>query len=212
VRVSGLVIRLVLASLAAVASVLLLLAAFDVQRWQERIAEDDARFGTAPAASSLWKADALVPGDPAGRLLSLSDDLRYRRALQAYLLSHAREPAFLRPELGAARVEAQVLLRDGVQRETDEQRRSELLNLLAALSTAGARWQQQTQQRVASLEASVTYLTEAVRLNRTNENAMFNLEVLLRRLLDEPPSFESPGGRLPREASLGGLRNPGTGY
>ena len=42
---------------------------------------------------------------------------------------------------------------------------------------------------------------------------MFNLEVVLRRLQDEPRSFESPGGRLPRdEASLGGLRDAGAGY
>lgn len=207
------IVPIVLASLAAVAAVMLLLAAFDVKRWQERIAEDDVRFSTAPAASNLWQADALLPGDPARRLLSLPDDLRYRRAVQAFLASHPREPAFLLPELEAARVEAQVRLREIAQRETNAKRRSEMLNLLGALSTAAARWQQQTQQRVESLEASVTYFTEAVRLDRTNEDAMFNLEVLLRRLLDEPPSFETPGGRLPRDgASLGGLRNAGSGY
>lgn len=207
------IVSLVLASLAAVAAVLLLLAAFDVKRWQGRIAEDDVRFSTAPATSNLWQANALLPGDPARRLLSISDELRYRRAVQAFLASHPREPGFLRPDLEAARVEAQVRLREISQREPNAQRRSEMLNLLGALSTAAARWQQQTQQRVESLQAAVTYFTEAVRLDRTNEDAMFNLEVLLRRLLDEPPSFETPGGRLPRDdASLGGLRSPGTGY
>jgi hypothetical protein len=211
--VRRLIVPLVLASLAAVAAVLLLLAAFDVKRWQGRIAEDDVRFSTAPATSNLWQANALLPGDPARRLLSISDELRYRRAVQAFLASHPREPGFLRPDLEAARVEALVRLREISQRETNAQRRSEMLNLLGALSTAAARWQQQTQQRVESLQAAVTYFTEAVRLDRTNEDAMFNLEVLLRRLLDEPPSFETPGGRLPRDdASLGGLRSPGTGY
>jgi hypothetical protein len=206
-------VPLVLASLAAVAAVLLVFAAFDVKRWQERIANDDVRLSMAPATSNLWEANALLPGDPARRLLSLPDDLRYRRAVQAFLASHPREAGFLRPELEAARVEAQVRLREIAQRETNAQRRSEVLNLLGALSTAAARWQQQTRERVESLEASVAYYTEAVRLDRTNEDAMFNLEVLLRRLGDEPPSFETPGGRLPREnASLGGLRSPGTGY
>jgi hypothetical protein len=207
------IVPLVLASLAAVAAVLFLLAAFDVKRWQERIANDDVRFSTAPATTNLWQANALLPGDPARRLLSSSDDVRYRLAVQAFLASHPREPGFLRPELEAARVEAQVRLREIAQRETNAQRRSEVLNLLGALSTAAARWQQQTRERVESLETSVAYYTEAVRLDRTNEDAMFNLEVLLRRLGDEPPSFETPGGRLPREnASLGGLRSPGTGY
>jgi len=207
------IVPLVLASLAAVAALLFLLAAFDVERWQGRIAEDDVRFSTAPATSDLWQADALLPGDPARRLLSISDDLHYRRALQAFLASHPREAGFLRPELEAARVEAHVRLREIAQRERNVQRRSEILNLLGALSTAAARWQQQTRQRVESLEASVAYFTQAVRLDRTNEDAMFNLEVLLRRLGDEPPSFETPGGRLPRDdASLGGLRSPGSGY
>ena len=207
------IIPLVLASLATLAALMLLLAAFDVKRWQGRIAEDDVRFSTAPATSDLWQADVLLPGDPARRLLSISDDLRYRRAVQAFLASHPREAGFLRPELEAARVEAHVRLREIAQREKNAQRRSEMLNLLGALSTAAARWQQQTQQRVESLQASVAYFTEAVRLDRTNEDAMFNLEVLLRRLGDEPPSFETPGGRLPRDdASLGGLRNAGTGY
>jgi hypothetical protein len=207
------IVPLVVASLAAVAAVLFLLAAFDVKRWQERIANDDVRFSVAPATSNLWQANALLPGDPARRLLSLPDDVRYRLAVQAFLASHPREAGFLLPELEAARVEAQVRLREIAQRETNAQRRSEVLNLLGALSTAAAQWQQQAQQGVESLEASVAYYTEAVRLDRTNEDAMFNLEVLLRRLGDEPPSFETPGGRLPREnASLGGLRSPGTGY
>ena len=207
------IISLVLASLAAAVAVMLLLAAFDVKRWQGRIAEDDVRFSTAPTTSNLWRANALLPGDPARRLLSISDDVRYRRAVQAFLASHPREPGFLRPELEAARVDAQVRLREIARRETNPQRRSEMLNLLGALSTAAARWQQGTRERVESLEASVAYFTEAVRLDRTNEDAMFNLEVLVRRLGDEPPSFETPGGRLPREnASLGGLRSPGSGY
>lgn len=206
-------IPLLLAGLAAVAALLLLLAAFDVKRWQGRIAEDDVRFSTAPATSNLWQADALLPGDPAGKVLWISDDLRYRRAVQAFLASHPREAGFLRPELEASRVEAQVRLREIAQSEKNAERRSEILNLLGALSTAAARWQQQTRARFESLEASVAYFTQAVRLDRTNEDAMFNLEVLLRRLGDEPPSFETPGGRLPRDdASLGGLRAPGTGY
>lgn len=207
------VVRLAGAVLAASAAVILLLAAFDVQRWQERIAEDDVGFGTAPARDNLWQARTLLPGDPVRRLLSLDDDLRYRDALQAFRAARPREPAFQHPELEGARVEAQVLLRTVAQSETNEERRSEIANLLGALSTAVAPREQQQRRRVESLEAAAAYFTEAVRLDRTSQDAMFNLEMILRRLLDEPRSFESPGGRLPRdEASLGGLRDAGAGY
>ena len=48
---------------------------------------------------------------------------------------------------------------------------------------------------------------------RRNEDAMYNLESVLRRLQQEPQSFESPGGRMPRDdASMGGLRDAGSGY
>ena len=183
-----------------------------MQRWNERVAEDDVRFGTAPAAADLWKPATLLPGDPVERLLGVGDDLRYRDAVQSFFASHPREPAFQHPELEAARVDAQVLLRAAAEAETNVTRRSELINLLGALSTSVAPRQEQ-QRRVESLDAAAAYFTEAVRLDRTNQDAMYNLEVVLRRLQDEPRSFESPGGRLPRdEASMGGLRDAGSGY
>jgi hypothetical protein len=203
---------LALAILTAVAAVLLLLAAFDVQRWNEGIAEDDVRFGTAPGAADLWQPATLLPGDPIRRVLGLGDDIRYRDAVQSFFASHPREPAFQHPELEAARVDAQVELRAAAEAETNLERRSELINLLGALSTAVAPRQEQ-QRRVESLDAAAAFFTEAIRLDRTNQDAMFNLEVVLRRLQDEPRSFESPGGRLPRdEASMGGLRDAGSGY
>ena len=104
---------LALAIVTAVAAVLLLLAAFDVQRWNERVAEDDVRFGTSSAAADLWKPATLLPGDPVERMLGVGDDLRYRDAVQSFFASHPREPAFQHPELEAARVDAQVDARGG---------------------------------------------------------------------------------------------------
>ena len=208
---SRIALPLALAVLSAVAAVLLLLAAFDVVRWEERVAEDDVRFGTRPGATDLWQPSTLVPGDPIRRALDLRDDLRYRDAVQSFYASRPRESTFEHPELEAARVDAQVELRAAAEAEHDTERRSELVNLLGALATAVAPRQEQ-QRRVESLESAAAYFTEAVRLDRTNQDAMYNLEVVLRRLQDEPRSFESPGGRLPRdEASMGGLRDAGLG-
>jgi hypothetical protein len=209
---SRMALSIALAVLSAVAAVLLLLAAFDVLRWEERVAEDDVRFGTAPSAADLWQPRTLLPGDPIRRVLGVQDDLRYRDAMQAFYASHPRESTFQHPELEAARVDAQVELRAAAEAERDPARRSELVNLLGALSTSVAPRQEQ-QRRVESLESAAGFFTEAVRLDRTNQDAMYNLEVVLRRLQDEPRSFESPGGRLPRdEASMGGLRDAGSGY
>lgn len=197
---------------AVAAAVLLLVAAFDVRRWEEQLAEGDVGFRSAPSDATLWQADTILPGDPARRLLGLGDDLRYRDGVQAFWAAHPRVPAFQRPELDAARVQAQVILRAIAEQETDEARRSEEANLLGALATAIAPRQEQ-QRRVESLGSAATYFTEAIRLDRRNEDAMYNLESVLRRLQQEPQSFESPGGRMPRDdASMGGLRDAGSGY
>ena len=205
-------VALVVAAALAVGAAALLAAAFDTQRWSERIAEDDVRFRTSPGADDLWVAETLLPGDPVRRLLGVRDDLRYREGVRSFFAAHPRLPAFQHPELEAARLGAQVVLRRAAETETNAARRSEIANLLGALATATAP-RQERQRRVGSLNAAATYFGEAVRLDRSNEDAMFNLESILRRLLDEPRSFESPGGRLPRdEASLGGLRDAGAGY
>ena len=201
-----------LAVCGALGALLLLVAAFDVRRWDEQIAEGDIRFRSAPEDDGLWLADTLIPGDPLRTLLGLNDDLRYRDGVQAFWAAHPRLPSFQHPELEAARAQAQIVLRDAAESERDEARRSEIANLLGALATATAPRQDQ-QRRVGSLNAAATYFTEAVRLDRANEDAMFNLESVLRRLQEEPRSFESPGGRLPRDdASMGGLRDAGSGY
>ena len=202
---------LLAAGLTAVAA-LLLLAAFDVRRWEEQMAEGDVRFRSDPSGATLWQVNSILPRDPARTVLGLDDDLRYRDGVQSFWAAHPRVPAFQRPELEAARVQAQVVLRAIAERERDESRRSEEANLLGALATSIAPRQEQ-QRRVESLGAAASYFTEAIRLDRANEDAMFNLESVLRRLQQEPQSFESPGGRLPRDdASMGGLRDAGAGY
>jgi hypothetical protein len=205
-------VAIALAAATAVLAVLLLVAAFDVRRWEEQMAEGDVRFRSDPSAATLWQVNSILPRDPARWVLGVDDDLRYRDGVQAFWAAHPRVPAFQRPELEAARVQAQVVIRAVAEREEDEKRRSEEANLLGALATSIAPRQEQ-QRRVESLGAAATYFTEAIRLDRNNEDAMYNLESVLRRLQQEPQSFESPGGRLPRDdASMGGLRDAGSGY
>lgn len=197
---------------AAVAALLLALAALDVHRWRSALAQGDVRFHTTPAAAGLWRDSAVLPGDPARRLLAVEDDIRYREATRWFFLARLREPPFARPELEAARGEAQVRLAELARSERDEKRRSEVYNLLGALTFAAAP-RQDRQLRVPTLDEAIGYFQEAVRLDRANEDAKYNLESALRRLRDEPRDFERPGGRRPSDdASQAGLREAGSGY
>jgi hypothetical protein len=205
-------LALALAFLGGALGVLLLAAAFDVRRWHEQLEEGDAAFRAAPGRADLWSADPLLPGDPVRRLLGVDDDLRYRTGMQSFWAAHPRRPAFQHPELEAARAQSQILLRAVLEQDRDDPRRSQEATLLGVLSTAIAP-RQERDRRAGALSTAATLFADAVRLDRTNEDAMFNLESVLRRIQLEPQAFESPGGRLPRDdASMGGLRDAGAGY
>jgi hypothetical protein len=198
--------------LTAVAAVLLLVTAFDVQRLQRGVAEDDVRFATNPVDDQLWRIKNTLPGDPAGRLLGIEDDIRYRRVLRAFFLARPRINPFALPRLELARGEAQVKLSDLIRVEGDDRRLSQEKNLLGALALAVAP-RQEPEQRLASFQSAALYFTEAIRLDPRNEDAMYNLEGTLELLRQLPKTFETSRGRQPLEdAALAGLQDTGAGY
>ena len=198
--------------LTALAAVLLLVTAFDVQRLQRGVAEDDVRFATNPVDDQLWHVKTTLPGDPAGRLLGVEDDIRYRRVLRAFFLARPRINPFALPRLELARGEAQVKLSDLIRVEGDDRRLSQEKNLLGALALAVAP-RQDPEQRLASFQSAAVYFTEAIRLDSRNEDAMYNLEGTLELLRQLPKTFETSRGRQPLEdAALAGLQDTGAGY
>jgi hypothetical protein len=198
--------------LTAAAAVLLLVTAFDVQRLQRGVAEDDVRFATNPVDDQLWRVKNTLPGDPAGRLLGIEDDIRYRRVLRAFFLARPRINPFALPRLELARGEAQVKLSDLIRVEGDDRRLSQEKNLLGALALAVAP-RQEPEQRLASFQSAALYFTEAIRLDPRNEDAMYNLEGTLELLRQLPKTFETSRGRQPLEdAALAGLQDTGAGY
>jgi tetratricopeptide (TPR) repeat protein len=200
------------ALIAAAAAVLLLLTAVDVQRWQGAIKEDDVRFRTKPVAEDLWQAQTTVPGDPARSVLGLGDDIAYRRVLRSYWLARPRISPFEHARIELARGEAQVKLSDLTRVERDKRRLSQEKNLLGALALAVSP-RQDPEQRLASFESAVAYFREAIRLDPSNEDAMYNLEGTLELLRDLPKTFETSRGRQPLEdAALAGLQDTGAGY
>jgi hypothetical protein len=200
------------ALLTALAAVVLLVAAVDVQRLQRRVAEDDVRFTTNPIDANLWRVNTALPGGVAPRLLGVNDDLSYRHVMRAVFLARPRIDAFALPRLELARGEAQVKLTDLIRTEHDKRRLSQEKNLLGALALAvGPR--QEPEQRLASFQSAAVYFTEAIRLDPQNEDAKYNLEGTLQLLRELPKTFETSRGRQPLEdASLAGLQDTGAGY
>lgn len=203
----------VLGVVAAAAAVLLLVVAADVHGWQRQLAADDARFQAYPSSEDLWQTSTILPEGVVQRLLATRDDLRYRRAANAFFLARPFRRGHQLPELDAARGEAQVVLARLFGDESDALRRAHVGNFYGALSLAVLQ-HQDLEQRVSTLEAAVATLQEAIRLDPSNEEAKFNLESAIRRLRAQPPPFETaPGGRRPRDdESVAGLRDPGGGY
>jgi hypothetical protein len=200
------------AALAAVAAVVLIVAAVDVQRLQHRLAEDDVRFATNPVDTHLWQVDALLPGNVAGNVLGTDDDVSYRAVLRAFFLARPRINPFALPRLELARGEAQVKLNDLISVERDKRRLSQEKTLLGALALAVAP-RQEPEQRFASFQAAATYFTEAIRLDPQNEDAKYNLEGTLELLRQLPKTFQTDRGRQPLEdAELAGLQDSGAGY
>jgi hypothetical protein len=198
--------------LTALAAVLLLVTAFDVQRLQRGVAEDDVRFATNPVDEQLWRVKTTLPGDPAGRLLGVEDDIRYRRVLRAFFLARPRINPFTLPRLELARGEAQVKLSDLIRVEGDDRRLSQEKNLLGALALAVSP-RQDPEQRLASFQSAALYFTEAIRVDPQNEDAMYNLEGTLELLRQLPKTFETSRGRQRLDdAALAGLQDTGAGY
>lgn len=203
----------ILGVLAAAAAVFLLVLATDVRKWQTQLAADDARFQAYAASEDLWEISAILPESVSRTVLGTEDDLRYRRAANAFFQSRPHRRGHQLPELDTARGEAQIVLARLFGDETDPARRSQVGNFYGALSLAVLQYQD-LEQRASTLEAAVATLQEAVRLDPTNDEAKYNLESAIRRLRAQPPPFESsPGGRRPRDdESVAGLRDPGGGY
>lgn len=206
------VIALAVAVVAALLAAFSLALALDVHRWRAQLADDDVRFRTAPAAPELWWVSTVLPGDPAARVLAVRDDVRYRGALRTFYAARLRRASAGDPEIEAARGEAQVALVELSRVDGNARRRADEYNLLGVLALAGARSIDRS-ARVGTLLEAVGYFRDAVRLDRNNEDAAFNLETAMRRLRDEPRSFQERGGRRPRDnATSAGLRTSGSGY
>ena len=204
--------RLAAAAAALLAAAAVLVLALDVSRWRETMRADDLRYAAASGTSPRWDTRELVPFGLTRRLLGVDDDRELRRAVLGYRTVTRSGPTLDKAGARRARGEVEVALSTVASRSTGAHA-SQAENLLGILAFADAT-SRGALGRSAPVERSVTAFETAVRLDRGNEAAKDNLELILRLLKAEGvragngPAPAGPGTG--RRGAGGGT--PGRGY
>ena len=196
-------------ALLIVAAILGCLAA-DVLGWREAIERGDRTFARV-AADATWNANALLHADPASDLLGLDLPLRFRSAERTFVAVQAAGQGFdngLSETRNRGEAEAELAQ---LARSRDHVIASQANNLLGILAFADS--SQTGPSAAAPVDQSVADFQVAVRLDPTNADAKFNLELLLRQLVARGVRHgpgSSAGATHGRRGAGGGL--PGRGY
>jgi hypothetical protein len=196
------VTRLLVAAAASLAlAVLAVLLAVDVRSWRAALAGGDAVYAAAPERATWTPRTRL--GGLAGDLLGVDDDVAVRRALQLY---RAAATTHMRLDNATAVQAARAAAQDALLADGSSQART-LLGILTFGQRASGGTEDQFQSAVADF-------SDAVRTDETNDEAKFDLELLLRL---SAASGTRPGqgvgggfGRGGRRGAGGGT--PGKGY
>jgi hypothetical protein len=178
--------------------------------WPERLREGDVRYRAVPTAGDPW------PESHAGlrALLGVNDDLRFRRALWAYRVSEQRVRES-QQEFGGAELRAQVetLLGGLAASDPDPARRSSAATMLGVL--AYGEYVRNTRGGSVFLQRSLRSFREAIQLDPSNDDAKFDLELLLDLVASsQGETGGSAGGPGGPETDVGGAgaTRPGEGY
>ncbi len=194
---------------ALVLGVAALTLAHDLRAWQGGTDRGDRRFATQPDVAR-WEAGTWLPGDPARALLSLGDDLAVRSGEKAFAVALAtptgyddgRQKSRLR---GLAELALSDALATGSP--TQASRAGNLVGILAATDEGGS------DASVSDRRAAETF-EAAIRADPGNEDAKYNLELILRRI-KVVGSREGAGGSsgdFGQSLTGAGAGLPGSGY
>jgi hypothetical protein len=199
-------------------AVLLALVAVDVARLRSTIPADDVRFSTG-ARTSGWEPRALAPFDAGKRVLGVGDDVAFRQMLRVLRASRLLDATVSDPALALSRTELAERLESIVVHDPDPVLRSRASSLLGVTSIAA--WNstgpQGTQQldRSELLLAAIASFEQAIELDPENDDAKYNLQLMLQRGQGLLPT-EAAAGRNPSAGGKGsrgaGAGAPGSGY
>jgi hypothetical protein len=197
-----------LVALAAAAA--LAIFAGDVLAAQSTMKRDDLRFRVAPDARGLWKIEGRTPSLKS--VLQLEDDLAWRVAAQRFQLSRARADIAYDPSRVSSRAETQAGLASAETHVLTPQQSSALANFSAILAYEEAVGD--PQNGPALVRRSTSEFRRAIRLHPGNDEAKFNLELLLQLLeSDDQQRRDRLGVGTGNDDAVGaGAAQEGAGY
>jgi hypothetical protein len=197
--------------LALAAAVLLFVLALDVLRWRGHVEAADLRFAAGSGGAAMWEPETILPTGTSRSLLALEDDLEYRRIAQRFRVNRVRQlPRDQNDVARRARLEAD-LTRIG-RTQADPRRRSLVATMQGALAFEQAR--ADTAQAAVLLRRSLASFRRAAALDHANEDARYDVELVLRLLqqVENDPSAAGGGQRGDTQGSGAGAASGGTGY
>jgi len=191
-----------------VVAALVAVLADDIRRWPATIRGGDVQVRVAAGQPDPWRAPDRVPFRLGERLLGISDDLEYRRAVRLFLTTRP-DPRGFSTVTDPTRTtrEVQRRLELIARGKGDLSRRSAAANLRGVLMYESGQYGDTSYAR-----QSIRRFREAIRIDPSNEQAKFNLELLLDRSVIENPPGRAGGGRDRAEAEGAGFTRPGRGY
>lgn len=188
------------------------LLALDIHRRERNFQADDVLFRAESVWKDRWQPVEIVPFGAARALLGVDDDLAYRRALQLVRRASPRTITYEQSELISLRAGAQTALGIVVRRDDNAARRSAAANLLGVLALSLAAIDDSL--RPTLLGNAVADFRRAVRFDPENEDAKYNLELVLDRLAAEQAggAARTAPGRTFNQGAGAGTGRAGTGY
>jgi hypothetical protein len=201
-----------LAILAFAAAAAAAVVGADVLRYAAHFERSDMRFEALRGERRMYdNAPELVPGRAAQRVLAVEDDVELRKAMQAFRLAGFRSGA---PRLDqvALKSDAELRLERAGRSSPSPEARSYAANLRGAISFEEAR--AGAQDPGLFLRRAMASFKDAVDLDQANEDAKYNLELVLRLLeATEPGGGGGSGGaRADTPARGAGAATAGRGY
>jgi hypothetical protein len=193
----------------------LALLALDVARSEDALASGDVQYRITPETPGLWTPSTIVPFGAAESLLGTSDELEMRRAIRAVRVARLDDPtvSVSDPQIALLRNAALARLDALVAGDGSDQEKSRAAGLLGVVGLS--RLGTEIQDRVALLSATVANLQLAIALDPSNDEAKYNLELVLQRARGTQLT-EGAGGQNPSPGGTGssgaGAGDPGTGY
>ena len=223
VRVRDFLVRrellLVVAAAAFVLAGFLVLVAIDVGRWRTAIADRRRALPRLLARRAVEPGHGRALRRAAGRCSAVDDDVAFRRALTSLRASALDDPTVSDPNLAVHRTQAAERLESIVVHDRDPMRRSRAANLLGVLGmvvfNSGPSGGTLAPDRSELLLNAIASFEQAIAINPDNDEAKYNLQVILLRGQGLLPTEAAagrnpaPGGRGSRGAGAG---SPGGGY